>query len=119
MKASRRAWSVAKALVAVNPCIMPAGSEIGMVRQALPEVVKLQPTGVYREVIYSNDKVHMDFIRELGTLVAAPAETHVFFFVPKCCGMRSSRLLPYTWKTKVQEKDCAACALRRACSEGV
>ena len=78
MEAFRQSWSRVKALVAVNPCIMAMNSNIEMVKQALPELVKLQPTGVYREVLNSGEKIHHDFIQELGALVAAPVEANRF-----------------------------------------
>ena len=45
-----------------------------MVKQALPELVKLQPTWVYPEASYSHRQVHVEFIRALEGLVAAPSE---------------------------------------------
>ena len=70
MRSFRKAWSWVKPLVAVNPCVMPSGSCVSMVKQALPELVKLQPPGVYREVLYSIIARHKDFILEMGALVA-------------------------------------------------
>ena len=78
MRSFRKAWSRVKALVAVNPCVMPSGSCVEMVKQAIPELVKLQPTGIYREVLYSDMQVHKEFILELGALVASPCETNRF-----------------------------------------
>ena len=78
MKSFRKAWSRVKALVSINPSIMSLNSEIDLVRRALPEFVKVQPSGVYREVLSSQSRTYKEFARELGALVAAPRENDRF-----------------------------------------
>ena len=78
MKSFRQSWSRVEALVSVNPSVMSLNSEIEMVKQGLPELVKLQPTWVYREVINSDSRIAKGFVRELGAIVAAPVENHKF-----------------------------------------
>lgn len=53
MRNYRVSWARVKALVAVNPCLTVLQNEIQLVRQAVPELCKQQPTGVYREVLLS------------------------------------------------------------------
>ena len=51
MRAFRLGWSRIRALVSINPQVMPQESNLEMVKQALPEMTKVQPSGVYREVV--------------------------------------------------------------------
>ena len=80
-------------MVAGNPCITSLQSVAVIIKQAPPELVKLQPTGVYRDVLNSNDKVHREFIRELGALVAAPVETDGFKTTARSMTIRTANLL--------------------------
>ena len=51
MASYRVSWSKVLALISNNPEIMPQRSDFENVRQAVPEIFKTQPSGVYREVV--------------------------------------------------------------------
>jgi hypothetical protein len=78
MRTFREGWSRVRALVAINPEIMPQGSSFEMVTQALPELLKVQPSGVYREVVVTKQCVNRVFVRDFGGLIAAPPESERF-----------------------------------------
>ena len=64
MRTFREGWSRVRALVAINPQIMPQGSSLEMVTQALPELLKVQPSGVYREVVVTKLCINRAFVRD-------------------------------------------------------
>ena len=81
------AWSQIRLLVSVNPLVVPQGASsagparggsLGFLTDALPELLKVQPTGIYREVVVTKQSNQKEFVREFGTLIAAPPETDRF-----------------------------------------
>ena len=68
MHAFRVGWSRIRALAPINPQVMPQDSNLEMVKQALPEMTKVQPSGVYREVVVTKQCVQRAFVREFGAL---------------------------------------------------
>ena len=78
MRTFRERWSRVRAWVAINPQVMPQGSSLEMVTQALPEMLKVQPSGVYREVIVTKQCVNRAFVRDFGGLIAEPSESERF-----------------------------------------
>ena len=78
MKEFRTSWSRVRALVVINPQMAPQSSSLSMLTKAIPELLKIQPTGIYREVIVSKSYYQTPFVREFGNLIAAPPETEIF-----------------------------------------
>ena len=70
----RNSWAKVLALVAINPEIMPQRSDIEFVKQAVPGILKTQPSGIYREVILTAGALQKDFAQDLGGLISAPAD---------------------------------------------
>ena len=52
MSRYKMSWSEVLALVAVDPEITSQRSDAEQLKKAVPEVVKTQPRGIYREVIF-------------------------------------------------------------------
>ena len=77
MRNYRVSWARVKALVAVNPCLTALQNDIQLVRQAIPELSKQQPTGVYREVLLSAKRTEAQFAK-LAAIVAAPVNNEKF-----------------------------------------
>ena len=87
MKEFRIAWGRIKALIVVNPMIVPQGAGpdgsggrwgLQTLTAALPELLKTQPTGIYREVVLTKKCIQRGFVREFGDLIAAPPENERF-----------------------------------------
>ena len=74
MKRYRTAWSRVIGLIAVDPEVAKQRSDIEMLKRSLPEVVKVQPRGIYREVVLTPECTDERFAKDLAGLVAAPAE---------------------------------------------
>ena len=70
----RMSWAGVLALVPVDPEVATQRSDLALLQMALPEVNYAQPRGVYREVIVTPKALHPRFARDLGGLIAAPAE---------------------------------------------
>jgi hypothetical protein len=111
MRTFRERWSRVRALVAINPQVTPQGSGLEMVTQALPEMLKVQPSGVYREVIVTKQCMNRAFVRDFGGLIAALPKSERFRSVAlrKALEYRP----PSLWKTVRLGQACAACAGRR------
>ena len=48
----RISWAKVLALIAINPEVMPQKSDIEHVKQAVPEILRTQPRGVYLSLIH-------------------------------------------------------------------
>ena len=70
----RVTWSKIVGLISVDPEVVRQRSDLEMLRRALPEISKVQPRGLYREVIVTASCYEPRFARDVGGLVAAPAE---------------------------------------------
>ena len=70
----RVTWSKIVGLISVDPEVVKQRSDFEMLKRALPEISKVQPRGLYREVIVTASCYEPRFAREVGGLVAAPAE---------------------------------------------
>ncbi len=62
----------------INPVVVPLRTDLAAVQRALPEVLRLQPAGVPREILFSNGHQHGAFARDLGGLIAAPVNSQAF-----------------------------------------
>ena len=80
MEDYRRSWSGVRAVVAVNPLLLPQRREMNMLLEALPELSRTQPAGVYRGLIASKSYVHMGFARELGAAIGTTVEKETMSF---------------------------------------
>ena len=69
----RATWSKVVGLVSVDPDVVRQRSDLEMLKKALPEISKVQPRGLYREVIVTASCYEPRFARDVGGLVAAPA----------------------------------------------
>ena len=74
MSRYRVTWSKIVGLIAVDPEVAKQRSDLEMLKKALPEVTKVQPRGLYREVIVTASCHEPRFARDVGGLVAAPTE---------------------------------------------
>ena len=74
MKEFRVSWAGVRALIAIDPQMLPQGSELVKLQRALPELLRIQPTGIYREVMVSRKCIQKEFVRQFGDLIAAPPE---------------------------------------------
>ena len=61
--------------MAIDPQVIPQHSEVDRLTKALPELLRVQPTGVYREVMLSKKCTQREFVKAFGNLIAAPPET--------------------------------------------
>ena len=70
----RVTWSKIVGLISVDPEVVRQRSDLEMLKRALPEISKVQPRGLYREVIVTASCYEPRFARDIGGLVVAPAE---------------------------------------------
>ena len=78
MREYREAWANVRAIVLVNPSIMPQRTLLDELKKALPEVERLQPAGVPCEILISRGYLYSAFARSLGGLLAAPVNSEAF-----------------------------------------
>ena len=64
----RRGWAGVQALLSVNPSVSPSplASSLDFLGQAVPEIWKVQPRGVYRKIFTDGRYLHDEFARDLG-----------------------------------------------------
>ena len=64
----RRGWAGVQALLSVNPSVSPSPlvSSLDFLGQAVPEIWKVQPRGVYRKIFTDGRYLHDEFARDLG-----------------------------------------------------
>mgnify|MGYP003309670537 CR=1 FL=1 len=67
----RRSWAGVQALVSVNPSITPTETASDFLVASLPELTRLQPRGVHREVVVTSDYMYTPFAQDLGALIGA------------------------------------------------
>ncbi len=69
----RRGWAGVQALLSVNPSVTPSTIVTSMefLEQAIPELWKIQPRGVYRKIYTDGRYLHHDFARNLGGALGA------------------------------------------------
>ena len=78
MREYRESWSRVRAIVVINPLVIPQRSDIDFVKKALPEASRLQPATGPREIIISKEYQHGAFARALGGMIAAPVSREIF-----------------------------------------
>ena len=122
MKDFRKSWAMVKALICVNPIVLPQGaSKVGpggedvlkFLTSALPELLRVQPTGIYREVISTGQCNQKEFVKRFATLIAAPAETDCFRTGTLKQAL-ANRTPIYVDNDEVGEGLCCVCAKRGA-----
>ena len=78
MREYREAWSNVRAVVIVDPVIMPQRTELTRLVKALPELTRLQPAGVPCEILLSKGHFYGEFARGLGGVLPAPIGQETF-----------------------------------------
>ena len=61
-------------LIAIDPEVAKQRSDVEMLKRSLPEASKVQPRGIYREVVVTPGCADERFAKDLAGLLAAPAE---------------------------------------------
>ena len=74
----REGWANVRAIVLVKPLIMPQRTLLDDVKQALPEVERLQPAGMPCDIVISKGYLHSAFAKSLGGVLAAPVNREAF-----------------------------------------
>ncbi len=75
MREYRETWSMVRGVVVICPLIMPQRTEIDALRKALPEIMRLQPSTMPREVMISKQYQHKPFAMEFEAMIAAPGRS--------------------------------------------
>ena len=58
MREYREAWSNVRAVVTINPLVMPQRTEVPLVQKAFPEMQRIQPGAVPGEILISKGYLH-------------------------------------------------------------